>query len=592
MSDNQEFVIKNGILMAYNGSGGEAVIPDEVTRIRSYAFSGCAGLTSVVFPEKLQVIPEGVCRGCVNLTRVVFPDGLRKIEFQAFADCPGLMEVSLPSGLQSIENAAFIRCTGLTGVTAPDGIVKIGGWAFHSCAALKRVSLPAGLPILGERAFEGCRELTEIEFRVQSAQDVRYTCQDGMVRSDGGNTLVFALGGLSGPCRIPEGVRYVGEYAFARCEKITEVTVPDSVELFWPHAFQGCTGLKKLTLPDALKRLSAHLCDGCTALEQVNLPNTLTWVDEYAFAGTRLEEADLPAGVVGVGPSAFAECPLRRVTIHGPVDLSQTAFRGVPEQVECVCQASQIPLETMSKGARDLFLHTFARNYQRGREDAHREAFLAYLQKNRRTLWRDKALLPVILQENYITAKEYQRYVDDAAKLGDLELSAALLEYRDRSLSQEELDRISEQKFQREVKSLLREKPTAADLRKLWKTEKREDGLAIILYKGTETDVMVPDRIGKSPVKAVDSRAFSETGALKPELQEARRRLVRVTVPEGVEELTGTGRFEGCSRLKELVLPASVTKIEAVRRKLTIRAPAGSYAERYAQENGLPFRVL
>ena len=142
-----------------------------------------------------------------------------------------MTEVSLPSGLQSIENAAFIRCTGLTGVTAPDGIVKIGGWAFHSCAALKRVSLPAGLPILGERAFEGCRELTEIEFRVQSAQDVRYTCQDGMVRSDGGNTLVFALGGLSGPCRIPEGVRYVGEYAFARCEKITEVTVPDTSEL-------------------------------------------------------------------------------------------------------------------------------------------------------------------------------------------------------------------------------------------------------------------------------------------------------------------------------------------------------------------------
>ena len=42
-----EFVIENGILKKYQGSGGNVIIPDGVKRIGEYAFSGCGSLMGV-----------------------------------------------------------------------------------------------------------------------------------------------------------------------------------------------------------------------------------------------------------------------------------------------------------------------------------------------------------------------------------------------------------------------------------------------------------------------------------------------------------------------------------------------------------------
>ena len=63
-------------------------------------------------------------------------------------------------------------------------------------------------------------------------------------------------------------------------------------------------------------------------------------------------------------------------------------------------------------------------------------------------------------------------------------------------------------------------------------------------------------------------------------------------IPEGVTEI-GMEAFCKCSGLKKIILPKSLVKIgNAVFRKcenLTIHAPAGSYAETYAKENGIRF---
>ena len=54
--------------------------------------------------------------------------------------------------------------------------------------------------------------------------------------------------------------------------------------------------------------------------------------------------------------------------------------------------------------------------------------------------------------------------------------------------------------------------------------------------------------------------------------------------------------FFNCHNLKELVIPASVTHIgsDAFKdcTKLTIKAPAGSFAQRYCERNNIPFEEL
>lgn len=56
MENKRDFVIEDGVLTEYTGSGGDVTIPAGVTKIGWGAFSGCTGLTSVTIPESIKKI--------------------------------------------------------------------------------------------------------------------------------------------------------------------------------------------------------------------------------------------------------------------------------------------------------------------------------------------------------------------------------------------------------------------------------------------------------------------------------------------------------------------------------------------------------
>ena len=64
MGNKQDFVIENGVLTKYTGSGGDVIIPEGVTEIGREAFDGCANLTSVTIPGSVKEIDKRVFQGC------------------------------------------------------------------------------------------------------------------------------------------------------------------------------------------------------------------------------------------------------------------------------------------------------------------------------------------------------------------------------------------------------------------------------------------------------------------------------------------------------------------------------------------------
>ena len=78
------------------------VIPDSITTIGEYAFSGCINLSSINIPNSVVYIGQRAFFNCPSLTTIVIPISVTDIGYYAFGSCSKLTiycEVSsLPSG--------------------------------------------------------------------------------------------------------------------------------------------------------------------------------------------------------------------------------------------------------------------------------------------------------------------------------------------------------------------------------------------------------------------------------------------------------------------------------------------------------------
>ena len=147
-------------------------IPNSVTSIGYYAFGGCSGLTSIVVEEGNTVFDSrGNCNaiiktadneliaGCQN---TLIPNSVTSIGRFAFSGCSGLTSVTIPNSVTSIGEGAFSGCSGLTSVTIPGSVTSIGDYAFSGCSGLTSVTIPNSVTSIGESAFSGCSGLTSV----------------------------------------------------------------------------------------------------------------------------------------------------------------------------------------------------------------------------------------------------------------------------------------------------------------------------------------------------------------------------------------------------------------------------------------------
>ncbi len=324
MSNQDDFVIENGVLTKYRGDGGDVVIPDGVTGIGRSAFEDCKSLTSVMIPESVTsigidafydcsslmsiTIPAGVmsigerafeyCRGLADQNGmvivkgilfnyfgeggdVVIPAGVTSIGHQAFSYRSSLTSVMIPAGVTNIGDEAFWDCSSLTSVTIPDGVTSIGERAFNGCSSLTSVTIPESVTSIGEWTFGNCGRLTEIN--VDPANET-YCSADGVLYNKAQAELLFCPIRKTGELVIIEGVTSIGEGALSDCS-LTSVTIPASVTSIGDEAFQWCGGLTSITIPAGVTSIGENAFSGCKSLTSITIPDSVTSIGDEAFSG-------------------------------------------------------------------------------------------------------------------------------------------------------------------------------------------------------------------------------------------------------------------------------------------------------------------
>lgn len=86
--------------------------------------------------------------------------------------------------------------------------------------------------------------------------------------------------------RLPEKLHTIGDFAFNKCENLTEIDFSKEIQLIGVGAFKECTSLKAVKLPDKLVTIMEFAFYNCNSLTSVLIPDSVTEFNIQIFGKT------------------------------------------------------------------------------------------------------------------------------------------------------------------------------------------------------------------------------------------------------------------------------------------------------------------
>ena len=339
------------------------IIPNSVTSIVNNPFKGCYGLSSIVVEsgnhtydsrENCNAIIETksntLIAGCQN---TVIPNSVTSIGNYAFSGCSSLTSITIPNSVTSIGNDAFYGCSSITSITIPESVTSIGNFAFFNCSSLTSISIPNNLTSIGRAAF------TATPWLMNQPEGLLYF----------GNILYTYVGDIpeNAEIVIKEGTTMIVGGAFedsdhnkSTTRNITNFTIPKSVKFIGSYAFYPNS------IDDTLKiNYLGDLVDWCdivfenssanplgfnngwrmnklyinnNEITELVIPNTIDSIHDYSFYGyMALTSITIPQNVKFIGREAFYDCGIQNVYLQStiPPALSEKSWKNFNSNPVC-----------------------------------------------------------------------------------------------------------------------------------------------------------------------------------------------------------------------------------------------------------------
>ena len=568
--------INNGVYSSYNGvlfnknktkliccpagQTGSYTIPDSVTSVEYDAFRHCTGLTSITIP-----------------------DSVTSIGYQAFYGCSGLTSIDIPQSVKSIAERAFISCTGLTSVTIPNSVTKIEKNTFSLCTGLITVNIPDSIVSIGDRSFSVCTNLKRINV---SPENNVYASEDGVLLNKSKTKILVCPGGKEGAYTTPNSVISIEDEAFYNCVSLTSVNISNSVTSIGNSAFCGCYKLTDATISNSVTFIGTSAFASCYCLESIVIPNSITQINDNMFYHCdSLTSITIPGSVTKIGEDVFKDC--KNFTIYCPTG----------SYAETYAEENSIPFDAIEENNASDF------EYETGTD-----GFITITKYKGNDA---EVVVPGEIDEKIVKRIGYAAFNDCTDLVSvtipdgvtDIGVTPSGVIYSYYGTFKNCTNLVSV-KIPDSVSYI--GNGTFAECSSL-REVRIPDGITSIgdgLFEGCQSlkSVTIP-RKATSIGQAAFERCSGLTSLTIPSGIEYIADyafyfctgITHIDLPDSVTDI-GSCAFRMCKGLKMIVIPASVTSIGSEAFKgcddLTVSGEKGSYAETYANDNGIPFKAL
>ena len=398
------------------------------------------------------------------------------------------------------------------------------------------------------------------------------------------NGVLEKYNGREADVTVPNGIVSIKDKAFARNNSLRSVRFPDSVEWIGGNAFKRCTGLQSITLGNAVKSIMRSAFCGCTNLTEITLPDSLEFVGYRIF-----------------------ECCINLRKMHAPSGLPNLTEASEDFLIKLCLSGIEIENELLRRKLRKYI--------KRNRNELFQQA-----------LYKDSPEIVTLILSMYdrVELDLLEQMIGIANEKQNAAITSLLIDYKNKNYTAEDIENIEIEKTEKELGFRDR---THSDWRKIFKIAYWEGMAYIAGYKSEDEMVEIPSMIGKARVDGIAEEAFRFNSDIKTVIVsegvaaiggyafERCRELIEIILPSSIRHI-GRGAFEECEKLTSITVPVGVTEIDrhtfngcvnltsiiisdsVIRiddeafegcERLVIRAPVGSYAERYAEEHNIKY---
>lgn len=279
-------------ISGYLGSSKEVIVPSgyyldndfiTISRIESWCFDGNKEIESVELPDTINKIGREAFSNCWNLKNVNIPKGVEVIDYKTFSDT-AIEEITIPDSVTTIINSAFSGCEELKSIVIPNSVTEMGDSIFINCNSLVSISIP----FTGNRLENASNTyfghiFGDYEYNKGYSSNIPMSLDHITLT----NTVDIADSAFEGvkyvnEITLTEGLKTIGEYAFADCDNLRKIVMPSTLEEIKFSAFRSCNELSEMILNEGLKKIHNVIYSG-GKLMSIVVPESVEYVGSCAF---------------------------------------------------------------------------------------------------------------------------------------------------------------------------------------------------------------------------------------------------------------------------------------------------------------------